>query len=110
MAEHWKRLGLVGYGEVGRIFASGLRPSVRQVAAWDIRFDQPEHRTVDVGDGSDIEDDRQLHPNGTAEHLAEPRHHRRIHLTRDAHDDALPDLTDREIRFGRFVAQTAIPL
>lgn len=38
------RVGLVGYGEVGRIFASGLRPKLAQVCAWDIRFDMPEHR------------------------------------------------------------------
>src|SRR6185295_7433308 len=30
-----KRLGLVGYGEVGKIFASGLKPFVGEVAAWD---------------------------------------------------------------------------
>mgnify|MGYP006171843887 CR=1 FL=1 len=28
-------IGLVGYGEVGRIFAAGLRPQVAQVAAED---------------------------------------------------------------------------
>ncbi len=31
-------IGLVGYGEVGRIFAAGLRPQVRRVAAWDLKF------------------------------------------------------------------------
>src|SRR6478609_1728562 len=31
-------IGLVGYGEVGRIFAAGLRPQVEQLAAWDLKF------------------------------------------------------------------------
>ncbi|MEJ8840144.1 NAD(P)-dependent oxidoreductase [Ramlibacter sp. AN1133] len=33
-----KRLGLVGYGEVGKIFAGGLKPFVGEVAAWDLKF------------------------------------------------------------------------
>jgi 3-hydroxyisobutyrate dehydrogenase-like beta-hydroxyacid dehydrogenase len=33
-----KRLGLVGYGEVGKIFASGLKPFVAEVSAWDLKF------------------------------------------------------------------------
>src|SRR6478609_8243780 len=31
-------IGLVGYGEVGRIFAAGLRPQVEQLSAWDLKF------------------------------------------------------------------------
>ncbi len=33
-------IGLIGYGEVGRIFSAGLRPKpgVRSVLAWDIKF------------------------------------------------------------------------
>jgi 3-hydroxyisobutyrate dehydrogenase-like beta-hydroxyacid dehydrogenase len=38
------RAGLVGYGEVGRIFASGLLPRLAQVFAWDLRFALPGHR------------------------------------------------------------------
>ncbi len=38
MAEHWKRLGLVGYGEVGRIFSSGLKDHFDVVSAWDVKF------------------------------------------------------------------------
>ena len=34
------RIGMVGYGEVGRIFALGLKPAVAQVAAWDLKFAQ----------------------------------------------------------------------
>lgn len=33
-----QRIGLVGYGEVGRIFCAGLQPQVAQVAAWDLKF------------------------------------------------------------------------
>jgi 3-hydroxyisobutyrate dehydrogenase-like beta-hydroxyacid dehydrogenase len=41
-------IGLIGYGEVGRIFSAGLRPKpgVRSVLAWDIKFKAgvpPEH-------------------------------------------------------------------
>jgi len=32
------RLGLVGYGEVGRIFSAGLLPHCQSVSAWDIQF------------------------------------------------------------------------
>ena len=32
------RLGLVGYGEVGRIFSAGLLPHLHSVSAWDIQF------------------------------------------------------------------------
>jgi 3-hydroxyisobutyrate dehydrogenase-like beta-hydroxyacid dehydrogenase len=33
-----QRIGVVGYGEVGRIFAAGLKPQVSEVAAWDLKF------------------------------------------------------------------------
>ncbi|MBI5275579.1 MAG: NAD(P)-dependent oxidoreductase [Burkholderiales bacterium] len=33
-----KRIGLVGFGEVGRIFAAGLAPQVEQLRAWDLKF------------------------------------------------------------------------
>src|SRR4051812_36472608 len=33
-----RRIGLVGYGEVGKTFALGLKPSVDQVSAWDLKF------------------------------------------------------------------------
>lgn len=32
------RLGLVGYGEVGRIFSAGLLPHFAAVSAWDVKF------------------------------------------------------------------------
>jgi len=33
-----KRLGLVGYGEVGRIFTAGLKNHFDLVSAWDVKF------------------------------------------------------------------------
>ena len=33
-----RRIGLVGYGEVGKIFGSGLQPKVQQACAWDLKF------------------------------------------------------------------------
>jgi 3-hydroxyisobutyrate dehydrogenase-like beta-hydroxyacid dehydrogenase len=33
-----QRIGLVGYGEVGKIFCAGLKPRVQSVGAWDLKF------------------------------------------------------------------------
>jgi 3-hydroxyisobutyrate dehydrogenase-like beta-hydroxyacid dehydrogenase len=33
-----KRIGLVGYGEVGKIFSSGLKNRVEAMGAWDLKF------------------------------------------------------------------------
>lgn len=41
-----RNIGMVGYGEVGRIFSAGLEPQVAQVAAWDLKFAQAEQRAV----------------------------------------------------------------
>jgi 3-hydroxyisobutyrate dehydrogenase-like beta-hydroxyacid dehydrogenase len=39
------RLGIVGYGEVGRIFAAGLRArGVDDLAVWDVKFTEPVHQ------------------------------------------------------------------
>lgn len=40
------RIGLVGYGEVGKTFSAGLKgqPGVRQASAWDLKFAQPSAR------------------------------------------------------------------
>jgi 3-hydroxyisobutyrate dehydrogenase-like beta-hydroxyacid dehydrogenase len=35
------RLGMVGYGEVGKIFSAGLRASCSQVTVWDLKFQGP---------------------------------------------------------------------
>ena len=47
-----KRLGLVGYGEVGKIFASGLKPFVGAVAAWDLKFADPATAEAETGHAS----------------------------------------------------------
>jgi 3-hydroxyisobutyrate dehydrogenase-like beta-hydroxyacid dehydrogenase len=41
-----RRLGLVGYGEVGKIFAAGLKdcPGVAGVSVWDLKFADPSMR------------------------------------------------------------------
>jgi len=41
-------IGMVGYGEVGRIFSAGLRPRVATTAVWDLKFDQPGQREAAV--------------------------------------------------------------
>jgi 3-hydroxyisobutyrate dehydrogenase-like beta-hydroxyacid dehydrogenase len=33
-----QRIGLVGYGEVGKTFSAGLKPRVQQMGAWDLKF------------------------------------------------------------------------
>jgi 3-hydroxyisobutyrate dehydrogenase-like beta-hydroxyacid dehydrogenase len=40
------RIGVVGYGEVGKIFAAGLKakPGVTQMGAWDLKFTQAAQR------------------------------------------------------------------
>ncbi|MDE2605997.1 MAG: NAD(P)-dependent oxidoreductase [Burkholderiales bacterium] len=35
-----RNIGVVGYGEVGKIFAAGLKPQVAQASAWDLKFAQ----------------------------------------------------------------------
>ncbi len=40
-------IGLIGHGEVGGIFAAGLRPQVASVAAWDLKFAQPAVREAE---------------------------------------------------------------
>jgi 3-hydroxyisobutyrate dehydrogenase-like beta-hydroxyacid dehydrogenase len=37
-----KRIGLVGYGEVGKIFSAGLKPHASAVSAWDLSFAGPQ--------------------------------------------------------------------
>lgn len=40
-------IGMVGYGEVGKIFTAGLLPQVAQVSAWDLSFDLPERQAAE---------------------------------------------------------------
>ena len=39
------RLGLIGYGEVGRIFGSGLKDATDGVSAWDVKFHEATARS-----------------------------------------------------------------
>jgi 3-hydroxyisobutyrate dehydrogenase-like beta-hydroxyacid dehydrogenase len=45
-----QRIGLVGHGEVGKIFARGLRgkPGVAEVSAWDLKFANPATRDAEL--------------------------------------------------------------
>ena len=43
------RVGLIGYGEVGRIFTAGLRPAVAWTGAWDLKFADPALQTDALG-------------------------------------------------------------
>ncbi len=45
-----KQIGLIGYGEVGKIFGVGLKakPGVQSVAAWDLKFVHPDARQEQV--------------------------------------------------------------
>lgn len=44
-----QRLGVVGYGEVGKTFAAGLKPQVGQVSAWDLKFAQASTAEAEQG-------------------------------------------------------------
>ncbi len=35
------RIGLIGYGEVGRVFTAGLKPQAAWTGAWDLKFADP---------------------------------------------------------------------
>ncbi|MDP2817596.1 MAG: DUF1932 domain-containing protein [Polaromonas sp.] len=37
----FEHLGMIGYGEVGKIFAAGLQSNVSGVSVWDLKFDAP---------------------------------------------------------------------
>ncbi|MES2954754.1 MAG: DUF1932 domain-containing protein, partial [Pseudomonadota bacterium] len=37
----FQHLGMIGYGEVGKIFAAGLQGKVSDISAWDTKFDAP---------------------------------------------------------------------
>jgi len=45
-----QRIGLIGYGEVGKTFADGLKgkPGVTQSGAWDLKFAQPATREAEL--------------------------------------------------------------
>ena len=37
----FEHIGMVGYGEVGKIFTAGLKDRVAGISAWDLTFDAP---------------------------------------------------------------------
>ena len=43
------RIGLIGYGEVGKIFGTGLaaQPGVAAIGAWDLKFDRADKRIAE---------------------------------------------------------------
>ena len=43
-------LGLIGYGEVAKTFATGLKNAdgVQAVSAWDLKFAQPQAREAEL--------------------------------------------------------------
>lgn len=45
-----RNIGLLGYGEVGKIFAAGLRgqPGVSSLGAWDLKFAAPQTRQAET--------------------------------------------------------------
>ena len=51
----FERIGLIGFGEVGKIFATGLRgkPGVSQVSAWDLKFTDAAQRGMELDIASD---------------------------------------------------------
>jgi 3-hydroxyisobutyrate dehydrogenase-like beta-hydroxyacid dehydrogenase len=40
------KLGMIGYGEVGKIFAAGLKAHVSETCVWDVKFDNAEARSA----------------------------------------------------------------
>ncbi|MBC7599997.1 MAG: NAD(P)-dependent oxidoreductase, partial [Polaromonas sp.] len=40
----FEHVGMVGYGEVGKIFTAGLKDRVSAVSVWDLKFDTPGSR------------------------------------------------------------------
>lgn len=48
------RIGLVGYGEVGKVFTQGLlgQAGVSSVGAWDLKFDRPDLRDAELDHAS----------------------------------------------------------
>jgi 3-hydroxyisobutyrate dehydrogenase-like beta-hydroxyacid dehydrogenase len=42
-----RQISVLGYGEVGKIFAAGLLPAVDGVSAWDLKFANPQTRDTE---------------------------------------------------------------
>jgi len=48
----FEHIGMIGYGEVGRIFASGLKAHVSSTCVWDVKFDNAELRDAQLIDAA----------------------------------------------------------
>ena len=48
------RIGLIGYGEVGKTFSTGLKgkPGVAAMSAWDLKFAAPVTRDAELARGN----------------------------------------------------------
>jgi len=44
----FENIGMVGYGEVGKIFSTGLKAKVAGVSAWDLKFEAPALREAQL--------------------------------------------------------------
>jgi 3-hydroxyisobutyrate dehydrogenase-like beta-hydroxyacid dehydrogenase len=44
----FEHIGMVGYGEVGKIFSAGLRNSMVSISAWDLKFDEASARDAEL--------------------------------------------------------------
>jgi 3-hydroxyisobutyrate dehydrogenase-like beta-hydroxyacid dehydrogenase len=38
---HFEHIGMIGYGEVGKVFSAGLKPRVASVSTWDLKLADP---------------------------------------------------------------------
>jgi 3-hydroxyisobutyrate dehydrogenase-like beta-hydroxyacid dehydrogenase len=46
-AMNLERIGLVGYGEVGKIFGAGMKSRANEIGAWDLKFADPATREAE---------------------------------------------------------------
>jgi 3-hydroxyisobutyrate dehydrogenase-like beta-hydroxyacid dehydrogenase len=44
----FEHIGMIGYGEVGKIFTAGLKDKMASTSAWDLKFEAPDLRDVQL--------------------------------------------------------------
>jgi len=44
----FQHIGMIGYGEVGKIFTAGLKDKVSSTGAWDVKFDAPDVKAAQL--------------------------------------------------------------
>lgn len=44
----FEHIGMVGYGEVGKVFTAGLKDRVAGISAWDLKFVEPALREAQL--------------------------------------------------------------